>query len=61
MPNSRASRVAPIAASIELPTALRIPASLNAFTYQSTVNEVIGQVATFAALNEYRTMIPIGT
>jgi hypothetical protein len=33
---------------------------VNAFTYQSIVNEVIGQVATLAALNEYRTMIPIG-
>ena len=38
----------------------RMPASLKAFTYQSSVNEVMGQVATVAALNEYSTMMPIG-
>ncbi len=37
-----------------------MPRSESAFAYHSRVNEVIGQVATLAALNEYRTMIPIG-
>ena len=52
--------MAPIAASNELVMAARMPGSLKAVFHQSRVNEVIGQVATLAALNEYRTMIAIG-
>ena len=44
--------VAPIAASTEVNIAARIPGSLNAWRYQSIVNDWIGQLATFDALNE---------
>ena len=51
-PNARAMAVAPIAASTEVNIAARIPGSLNAWRYQSIVNDWIGQLATFDALNE---------
>ena len=59
-PSTIARIVAPIATWTDVANDERMPASLNALTYQSSVNEVIGQVATLAALNEYRTMMPIG-
>jgi len=57
----RARIVAPMAASTECSRALRMPSSWMARAYQSRVTPAIGHVATVPALNEYRTMIPIGT
>ena len=45
--------VAPIAASIEVTSASRIPGVRQRLPYQSRVSPEIGQAATFEALNEY--------
>ena len=44
--------VAPMAASTDVNMAARMPGSLNAWRYQSIVNDWIGQLANFDALNE---------
>ncbi len=59
-PRTRATSVAPIAAWSEASRAERTPSSLKATTYQSMVRPSGGHFGTNPALNDVRTITPIG-